>query len=434
MSIERYSEDWSYLSDPARRSGHGTEQYKYIPWGQDRSIYLSTGLEVRSRYEGYANVNWGSARDDGYVWHRVMPYADLHVGETRMFVQPILSAITGTDRAVRPVDTTGVDLLQGFFEVETDVSASTSLRMSAGRKLVSLGAGRFIDTRYGPNIPQAFDGLDATLTGRTRQVTALSLRPVDNAPGDFDDRASRQKAVWGLYATQWLSEDRALGFDVFYLGLRDQNAVSVQGTGKAVVHTYGTRVFGDVGAWYWNLEGAVQGGTFSGHRVEAWGVGGEVGHRFRQAPWQPQVSLTTDVISGDADPNDRTLGTFNPLFPRGKYFGALSPIGPRNLIHVRPTVTVYPHPDVAVSLSGAAYWRQSLADGIYAIPGNVVRSGDGSDARFIGKQVELTVAWQASPELNLSVSVGAFVPGAFIRETGPAETITMFSGMANYRF
>ncbi|MFT2129827.1 hypothetical protein, partial [Staphylococcus epidermidis] len=52
LSIERYSEDWSYLSDPARRSGHWTEQYKYSPWGQDRSIYLSTGLEVRSRYEG----------------------------------------------------------------------------------------------------------------------------------------------------------------------------------------------------------------------------------------------------------------------------------------------------------------------------------------------------------------------------------------------
>ncbi len=36
--------------------------------------------------------------------------------------------------------------------------------MSAGRKLMSLGAGRFIDTRYGPNVPQAFDGLDAIVT------------------------------------------------------------------------------------------------------------------------------------------------------------------------------------------------------------------------------------------------------------------------------
>jgi hypothetical protein len=55
-------------------------------------------------------------------------------------------------------------------------------------------------------------------------------------------------------------------------------------------------------------------------------------------PLQPAGSLTADVISGDADQNDEKLGTFNPLFPKGKYFGALSPIGPRNLIHLRPTV------------------------------------------------------------------------------------------------
>ena len=434
LTIERYPEDWSYLADPARRTGHWTEPFKYIPLSEDRSVFLSTGIEIRSRYEGYANVNWGSAPDDSFVWHRVMPYADLHAGSLRMFAQPILSAITGTERAPRPVDTTGADLLQGFFEVETPFAEQAKLRMSAGRKLVSLGAGRLIDTRYGPNIPQAFDGIDATLSGESRQVTALSFRPVETIPGDFDDRASRQKNVWGVYATQWLTQDRATGIDGYYLGLRDRNAVFDQGAGEAVVHSYGSRFFGDLGTWFWNAEAVLQNGTFAGHAIAAWGIGGEVGRRFPKALWQPAVSLTADVVSGDRDRDDRRLGTFNPLFPRGKYFGALSPIGPRNLIHLRPTVTVHPREDVAVSLTGAAYWRQSIGDGIYAIPGLLVRSGEGSDARFIGTQVELTVAWQATPELNLSASAAAFAPGTFIRDTGPARTITMIGAMANFRF
>lgn len=434
LTIERYPESWSYLADPARRTGRWTEPFKYIPLSADGSTYLTTGLEVRSRYEGYANVRWGEAPDDGYVWHRFMPYADFHVGKLRLFAQPILSGISGVRRAKRPVDTTGADMLQAFIEVETDVADATSLRMSAGRKLISLGAGRFVDTRYGPNIPQAFDGFDMSLTGKAWQVTALYFRPVDNRHDDFDDRTSTQKSLWGVYATRWLGDGRANGFDVYYLGLRDRNAVYDQGAGKELVHTFGTRIFGDTGASYWNLEAAVQNGTFAGHRRAAWGIGGEIGYRFVQAPLQPDLRLAADVISGDDDLDDPRLGTLNPLFPRGKYFVSQSPIGPRNLMQLRPSITIHPRKDVELSLSGSAYWRQSTDDGIYAISGALVRSGRDSHARFIGTQAEIAVGWQATPELNLAASVGLFNPGTFIQETGPAQLIKLVGVMANYRF
>jgi hypothetical protein len=434
LTIERYPEDWRHLADPARRTRRWTERFKYIRLSVDGSTYLTTGVEVRSRYEHYGSVNWGSAPDDSYVWHRFMPYADFHVGNLRLFAQPIVSAISGVRRAKVPVDTTGADMLQAFAEVEVSVADAASLRVSAGRKLVALGAGRLVDTRYGPGIPQAFDGFDATLTGGSRQVTALYFRPVDNGLDDFDDRASSQKTLWGVYATQWLNENRATGFDLFYLGLRDRNAVYDQGAGREVVHTFGTRIFGDTGSWYWNFEAGVQGGTFAGHRRAAWGAGAEFGYRFRDSPLRPDLRLTADVISGDDDPNDPELGTLNPYFPRGKYFASQSPIGPRNLIHIRPSIVLYPHKDVEVALSASAYWRQTTGDGIYAMSGNLVRSGAGSNARFIGTQVEVAIAWQATPELNLSVSVGAFDPGAFIRQTGPAEVIKLIGVMANYRF
>lgn len=63
-----------------------------------------------------------------------------------------------------------------------------------------------------------------------------------------------------------------------------------------------------------------------------------------------------------------------------------------------------------------------------------MRSGKDSDARFIGTQVEIAVAWQATPELNLAASVGVFDPGTFIRETGPSQVIKLVGVMANYRF
>ncbi|MCY1170441.1 Alginate export [compost metagenome] len=151
-------------------------------------------------------------------------------------------------------------------------------------------------------------------------------------------------------------------------------------------------------------------------------------------PLKPELALTSDVVSGDRNPDDPVLGTLNPMFPRGKYFGALTPVGPRNLIHVRPSTTVHPSRNVALSLTGVAYWRESTQDGIYNIPGFLVRSGRDSTARFIGKQIEVAVAWQATHELNLSAQLSTFAPGAFIRETGPAKMIRMAGTAATFRF
>ena len=81
-----------------------------------------------------------------------------------------------------------------------------------------------------------------------------------------------------------------------------------------------------------------------------------------------------------------------------------------------------------------AYWRASLADGVYDIPGRLIRAPGTSRARFIGKEIEATVAWQATRELSFSASLSAFAPGTFIRETGPARTITMLGLESDFRF
>jgi hypothetical protein len=48
--------------------------------------------------------------------------------------------------------------------------------------------------------------------------------------------------------------------------------------------------------------------------------------------------------------------------------------------------------------------------------------------------LELAAVWQATPELNLSVSVSAFDPRPFIRESGSARTIKMVGAMTNFKF
>jgi hypothetical protein len=434
LTVERYREDWSVLADPAKRTGRWTEPFKYIPLDQSGQAYLTTGIEIRERYEGYDGQNWGSSRDQHYLWSRVMPYADLHVGSVRVFAQPILAYATGLKPGPTPIDRTGVDLLQGFVDVVHNFGPETSLRVEVGRQMFALGSERLVGTRYGLNVPLAYDGTRANLYYHRGRLQLLYVRPVENRLGNFDDRSSHRQALWGVYDTNWFNPEQTIGADFYYLGFRDRQAVVQQRSGREVRATFGTRWFGSAAGWHWNFEAAYQTGHFNGGRISAWGLANEVGRTFSSLPLRPDATLRVDFISGDKDPSNRNMQGFDPMFPKGKYFGGLSPIGPRNIIDVHPAVTFNLPNRIQLGVAAMAYWRQSLGDGVYDTPGRLLRPGLPSQARYIGKQGEIAVTWQATPELSLEGSFAAFQPGAFIRQTGPASIIKMVGLETNFRF
>jgi hypothetical protein len=55
-----YEEDWSFLSDPAKRDDFW-DSIKFIPLNQDRNVFLSLGGEIRETYERFHNTNFGLA-------------------------------------------------------------------------------------------------------------------------------------------------------------------------------------------------------------------------------------------------------------------------------------------------------------------------------------------------------------------------------------
>ena len=422
LSITRYDEDWSDLADAEKREHHWTGPFKYIPLGDD--AWLSTGVELRARVESYDDNLWGGATapDDAYLWLRALPYADLHVGKLRAFVQPMIAYAVGVAPSAGPVDQSHIDLLQGF--AEADLGPVT---LRAGRQMLSLGTERLVGTRYGPNVPLAFDGARADMRIGRASVSLLAVKPVQPGLHNFDDATSDTKALWGAYAT--LPE-----LDLYYLGYRNRVARFGGDAGREVRHSLGLRSHGARANWHWNVEGVYQFGDYEGQRIAAWTLGTEIGRSFPALPMAPDATLRFNVVSGDRKADDGRLGTFNALFPKGKYFGELSPVGPTNIISLNPRVSANLGKDVSASVAAMAYWRYSTGDGVYDIPGNLIRAPGDSDARFIGKEAEATIAWQASAEWELSASLSAFAPGAFIRDTGPAKTITMLGLESNFRF
>ena len=423
----RYDEDWSILRYQDLSKLPDWVPAKYQPLSADGFSWLSTGIEARARYEGYQNNLWGSgpAPNEGYWWLRLMPHADIHEGPVRVFVQGIAGYALGLETPPSPADQTGIDLLQGFAEVAIPIEDAT-VTLRGGRELISLGSERLVGTRYGPNIPQPFDGFHIIADAEPVRLQLISVDPVDIGPGNFDDHGSDTRSLTGAYATV---QKAGTGFDAYVFDYRNLNAQFEQGSGDEHRQTYGLRFFGDSGPWSWNWELMGQLGRFAGEPIRAWSLGTETSYQIKPVTFR----LRADIISGDSDSSDRVLGTFNPMFPKGKYFGELTPIGPSNIVNVHPGIDFDVGHNVTVGFAAIDYWRQSRGDGIYGIAGNLLRAGNASESLHIGDQQEIVLNWHPYALVNVLASYSLFEPGEFIRQTGPAQTIHMIGFEVSYR-
>jgi len=289
----------------------------------------------------------------------------------------------------------------------------------------------------GPNVRLSFDGFMVKSRIDSWQVDGFALRPDEDNAGFFDNAPESTVSFWGVYATRSLPRKASL--DLYYLGLDRKAATFQRGTAQEVRQSLGARISRPIATehsgWDFDDEGLWQFGTFGSVNIRAWTIATETGYRFPTVPLKPRFSVKTDISSGD-HPNSNTLGTFNPLFPKGNYFGVLATTGPGpiNFIDVHPHVELaLPH-DVSLSADWIVQWRQSLEDGVYAVPGFLIRAADGSHARFVGHRPGTEIRWQANRHLWFQADYGIFYAGSFLKETQPGRNLNYWALGTGYKF
>ena len=438
ITLVRYDEDYSYLRSSANRTGKWWEPLKFIPLTE--KTYLTLGNEFRLRFESITNDNWGLGKDDAYLWLRLLPYADLHALDSiRLFGQLVMAEAIDRE-PLTPLDENRVDFLQFFGDLAVPAGNSGTLTLRGGRQLFSYGSGRLVDVRYGPNVPRPFDAVKAVLQNGSWRVDTFYSSPVAVDTGSFDDKSDNDSRFWGAYLTRMLTgtfgstKNESAGLDMYYLGLDRTSAAFNQATGDELRHTLGTRFFGIAQDWDWDLEGFYQFGKFASGDIRAWSFASHVGYTFRHLCFSPRAGLKANVISGDENADDSDIETFNPLFPKGKYFGELTPLGPQNLLNMQLDLSLSLTEKWKFLFTVAPYWRYSTDDAIYDIGGNVVRPGGSSDERFVGIVWEPVLSCQFSRHLEGLISYSQFHAGDFIKETGQDKTIRFVGLELLFRF
>ena len=430
----RDEEDWSFLADRQQRTDLW-DPLKYIPLGWPRDSYLSLGGEVRQQYERFLNEEWGAQPEDrnGYWLQRYMFHTDLRLGRrVRVFGQLKSGIELGRVGGPRVPDEDELDLHQGYIELTVKPRSTTAgFSVRAGRQEFNFGSARLVSVREGPNVRQSFDALRVIVRQERLRIDTFVSRPVTTTAGTFDDRTDKNRALWGVYLVRPTPSTRR-GFDAYYLGYERLDAEFDQGAANERRHSLGTRFWGRAGAIDYNSELVAQWGTFGESKIRAWTIASDTGYRIR--PSGPRVGLRADVTSGDGDRTDSTLGTFNPLFPKGDYFGLISPTGPLNQMDLHPAVDFTPQPQLRVSAKWLFFWRTQRDDGLYGVPGNLLRSGEGTRARFVGHSPGLEIEWQTTPHLSFTADLSTFPAGAFLKEAPPDRMISYFAAWTTYKF
>lgn len=422
----RSDEDYSYLKDVQDRAG--LDRLRYLPLGGD--AYLSLGGEARLRVDAIDAPHFGigGEQPDTFALTRLLLSADLHLTPAfRLYGELGVHRDLGKRDPATALDRDGVDAQVLF----VDIAPAAGWRLRLGRQELQLNpTQRFIAVRESPNIRQSFDGARVTHTAVGLKLDAFYLQPVAPSPGAFDDTRSRTQRFYGLYAATKLSARQTL--DVYALGLERDRVRFGAVVGDERRISLGARLAGTAGAFDYDAEGMIQGGRFAGRRIRAWSASAAGGYTLSQ-PWKPRLGLRLDLGSGDKDPTDGVLGTFNPLFPKGGYFNETTLFSWGNLVSLRSSLGVTPRKGVSLEASYSTHRRWTGADAIYIQPLVPLAPVGANHAKDVGEVIQLDASWQATRNLKLQAQLAHQAAGPAVRALGghPVDLAVLF---AQFRF
>ena len=428
-----YDNDFSFLEDPclpAKDSrdvlARQTDRAKRIDLGA--GFLVSFGGESRLKYHDENNHAKSrlDGRDNSFLLNRLRLYGDLEIGEhLRVFGEMVDARSFGESFAPRGTEEVHWDLLNGFGEIR-GVVQGMDLHLRGGRQELLFGAQRLISPLDWGNTRRSFDGGRAGLTSAQFDVSAWFVFPRTIEPDATSDRDEDTRFA-GAYATYRMNRDLLLDLYALHLDREDEDA------GERGTWTLGARHAGQEGGLFWELEGAYQFGDQKAPGTGA-ATGPELdvsagmftiglGYDFAELlPWKPRLSLYYDLATGDDDPDDGEVNTFDQLFPLAHaYFGFIDLVGRRNVEALSLRLSLQPHPRLKLSLAGHRFALESAQDALYNAGGAAIRRDPGGrSGSEVGQELDVTATVSVLDRVALQLGYAHFWGGDFVDDTGAA--------------
>jgi hypothetical protein len=421
FKLLRYDED--YFEKKMDTNATFFDKIKNISLDNHNAFKLSIGGELRTQYQFLKNEKWGDIPNDnnGFLLNRALLHTDLKIkNKFRLFTQ--LQSSTAISRInPNPVEKNELDIHQLFIDYNLFIEKS-KITFRIGRQEILFGSQRLVSVREGPNNRLAFDATKVIFENTHLKSELFYSFPVKNQYGTFNDKLDTNSKFTGSYTT--IKKIPILdNIDAYYFNLRKNNAKFDDAKGFENRNTIGTRIWRKNHSWNYDFEAAYQFGDIEDDKIEAWTVSLNTTYQFNTIKLKPILGLKTELISGNKKYDDNTVQTFNPLFPKGAYFGLAALIGPSNLYDIHPSIDLNLTSDIVFSVDYDIFWRYSINDGIYQANTQLIYSSRNTSERYIGNQLAATLDYDAKKWLALRLEGTWFKAGNYLQEVSSGKDI-----------
>ena len=129
-----------------------------------------------------------------------------------------------------------------------------------------------------------------------------------------------------------------------------------------------------------------------------------------------------DAASGDSRAGDGTIGTFNGLFANGSYFSLAGYTAYANLLHIKPSISVYPTEKLSLTGAVGLQWRQTTGDALYVSPNVPIAGTSGKGDRWTGYYAQARMDYAITPNLSAAAEFVHFDVGESLRKAGAHDS------------
>ncbi len=287
-----------------------------------------------------------------------------------------------------------------------------NLSLRVGRQELGYGDYRLLILSNWDNIGYTWDAVRLGIKGSIWQADILYGRP-----GMFPT-STTHPLLYGIYATitpstRWQSDVYLLRKEVIASGVQQR----ITAVGARPVVQLGKRI-------KLSAEAVLQNGTVGDKDLRAWGYWARIEYALPGVK-NTKLLIQRDFASG-GNPDGSNLHTFDQFF--GTTFaicGRMGLQGWRNMSAWRigiagaPSSRLQYTADIHLNRLADArdYWYSGGGIPVKGADGKPLRDATGSAGTEVGTEINFTVNYALSSNLQVSAGYARFLPGRFVRET-----------------
>lgn len=379
---------------------------------RDMPQWLRLGAQMRLRSEGEHGIGYVEDNDHDYLLQRYR----FSVGIRPVTGLQFFGEVQDARAAWLPNQGSGIkdrlDLRQAWVGIGTE-NKLWDLRV--GRQRLAFGSERVIGASEWGNTARVFDAARLALhRGHDRvDIFASSVVAADT---DHWDHHQQGNNLHGAYASIG-SLLPGSQLEPYVLFRTNHNA------GGLHTWTEGMRSAGAVHKdWRYEAELIKQTGSVGPRHLSAW-AGTLQGQRLlRTLRWQPTLMAEGNYATGDKDPKDAVVNTFDQLYPTNHgIYGIADQVGRRNNKNLRGGVWLHPEKWLTLKTELHSFWLASRYDSLYAFNGAalVPAVAGGAASTDVGRELDLLSEIKLSRHYDIGLQYGHMFPGEFLKTYTP---------------